>query len=268
MVFVYGKLAPHPEETHPRVKLRDHLQAPVAPAVVDWASRVTNWPVYLNNQIGDCTCSALGHALEAWTTYAQGTTLAVPDSDVLSLYEAVSGYNPQTGANDNGAVEQDVLAYVQKNGLGGHKILAYAQVDHANPREMKSALEIFGSVYLGIQVPDSAQSQFAAGQPWSVVPGASIEGGHAINLQKWDTQYMYPVTWGKLQPMTPDFWASYGDEAWVIVTDDWISVKGLTPTGLNLASLLAEFHSITGATYSVPEHSWLNDLLGFFERVF
>lgn len=268
MAFKYGRLAPHPEETHPRVKLSAHLTPNAVPAVVDWASRVQNWPMYGNDTIGDCTCAAIGHALEAWTTYADGTTLAVPETDVLSLYEAVSGYNPVTGANDNGAVEQDVLAYVQKNGIGGHKILAYAQVDVQDPQEMKQALDVFGSVYLGIEVPETAQEQFANGEPWDYVPGAQIEGGHAINLQKWDTQFMYPVTWGKLQPMTSSFWQNYGTEAWVIVTEDWISAKGLTPTGLNLASLLAEFHSVTGATYSVPEHSWLTDLVDFFERVF
>ncbi len=269
MGFAYGKLAPHPEDTHPRVKLRDHMTPVQPPAVVDWASRVNNWPVYLNDRIGDCTCAALGHALEAWSTYAQGTTLAVPDSDVLSLYEAVSGYDPQTGANDNGAVEQDVLTYVQKNGIGGHKILAFAQVDHRNLSEMKQALEIFGTLYLGFQVPQSAEDQFGQGQPWTVVPGSPVIGGHAINLQKWDTQYMYPVTWGKLQPMDEKFWMTYGDEAWVIVTEDWLSKTGVTPTGLNISTLLADFHSITGATYEVSQpEGWLADFLGFLKKIF
>lgn len=267
MGFVYGKLPPHPEETHPRVHLSNHFRATQPPAVVDWASRVNGWPMYLNNSLGDCTCAALGHAVEAWTTYAKGTTLELPDSDVLNLYERM-GYVPGNPDTDKGAVEQDVLAEVQKNGIGGHKILAYAQVDHKNLSEMKAALEVFGTVYLGFQVPQSAEDQFGQNLPWTVVDGSPILGGHAINLQKWDTKFMYPVTWGKLQPMDEKFWMTYGDEAWVIVTEDWLSSAGMTPTGLNLASLLAEFHSITGATYEVHPDSWLTDLVNFFKKIF
>jgi len=252
--FVYGKLDPLTEHEAPRVKLGNHLSVtPAVPAVVDWASQVTSWPMYDNDRIGDCTCAALGHAVQAWTTYGEGNTLTLPVGDVLSLYEAVSGYNPATGANDNGAVEQKVLQYVQQNGIGGRKIRAFAQVDHTNLDEMKQALDIFGSVYVGFQVPQSAEQQFGAGQPWTVVPGSPVIGGHAIDIQKWDADYIYPVTWGKLQPMTPEFWLTYGDEAWVIISDDWVNDHtGLTPTGLNLDALLAEFDALTG---DGPKHA-------------
>jgi hypothetical protein len=255
MAYKYGKLDPHPEETHPRVKLGDHLTPAQPPTVVDYATRVTGWPMYLNDKLGDCTCAALGHAEEAWSTYATGTLLALPDSDILNLYERVSGYNPATGQNDNGAVEQDVLAEVQKNGIGGHKIRLFAQVDHKNFSEMKQALDMFGSLYLGFQVPQSAEDQFGQGQPWTVVPNSPVIGGHAINLQKWDINYMYPVTWGRLQPMDEAFWLAYGDEAWVIITDDWIEANGQDPLGLNLQQMIAEFDALTGTTQPVQQPS-------------
>jgi hypothetical protein len=246
--FAYGKNAPHPAETHPRVALGMYLYADVAPEVVDWASKVTAWPMYDNDRFGDCTCAALGHAVQAWTTYGKGNTVTLSIDDVLGLYSAVTGFDPQTGANDRGAVEQDVLGFVQKYGIGGHRIRAFAQVDHKNLNEMKLALQHFGTVYVGFQVPESAQQQFGAGQPWTVVPGSPIEGGHAIDIQKWDADYMYAVTWGKLQPMTTDFWLTYGDEAWVIITDDWLNENGLSPEGLNVTALLGDFDEITGQT--------------------
>jgi hypothetical protein len=253
MAFKYGKLTPHPEETHPRVKLGDHLTPQQPPAVVDYATRVTDWPIYMNDRIGDCTCAALGHAEEAWTLYSGQTQLELPVSDILNLYIRVSGYDPATGANDNGAVEQDVLAEVEKNGIGGHKIRMFAQVDHKNLSEMKQALDMFGTVYLGFQVPQSAEDQFGKGQPWTVVAGSPIIGGHAIDLQKWDTQYMYPVTWGRLQPMDEAFWLAYGDEAWVIITDDWIEANGDSPLGLNLQQMIAEFDALTGTPVPAPQ---------------
>jgi hypothetical protein len=262
MPLVYGKLDPHPEETHPRVKLGDHLTASQTPVVVDYATKVSQWPMYLNDRLGCCTCSAFGHSTQGWTTYARGVTLTLPDSDILNLYCRVSGYNPQTGANDNGAVEQDVLKEVQRNGIGGHKIRMFAQVDHKNLSEMKQALDMFGTVYLGFQVPKSAEDQFGAGQPWTVVPGSPVIGGHAIDLQKWDQDYMYPVTWGRLQPMDEAFWLAYGDEAWVIITDDWINASGVDPLGLNLSQMIAEFDALTGQPAPVKKKCWFSRLLG------
>jgi hypothetical protein len=266
--FSYGKLAPHPEETHPRVRLSSHLAVtPAVPAKVDYATLVSSWPSYGNYQIGDCTCAALGHWFQAITLYGKGEEVTLPYSDILSLYEAVSGYNPATGANDHGAVEQDVLAYVAKHGLGGHKIRAFAQVDHTNLEEMKQALDIFGAVYVGFQVPQSAEQQFGAGEPWTIVPGSPFVGGHAIDIQAWDSQYIYAVTWGKLQAMSVDFWKFYGDEAWVILTDDWVNSKtGLSPTGLDLGGLLTEFDSLyeetpVKAKKTCPFLAWVKRIL-------
>ena len=90
-----GRLAPHPEATHPRLKLADYLnksKLPATPSVIDWCSKVTSWPMFLNDQLGDCTCAAVGHQIQAWTEYAN-TEVTVTDNDILKLYEAF-GYNP------------------------------------------------------------------------------------------------------------------------------------------------------------------------------
>jgi len=244
-----GALAPHPESTHPRVKLSTHLSSkslPPTPAVVDYASKVRSWPMYLNNQIGDCTAAGIAHTIQAWTAYAKGL-VTLPNSAVLRLYEAF-GYVPGNPATDNGAVEQDVLHYVMQNGVGGHKILAYAQVDHTNPDEMKAALNLFGSVYLGAGIPQSALVQTDAGQPWTVEQGSPIEGGHCFVLQRWDTTDapMSVVTWGQLQRATTDWWMAYGLEAWVMISPDWFQASGKTVTGVDLPELGDEFSVVTG----------------------
>ena len=247
-VGMLGKLDPHPEDTHPRVKLADHLvpaQLPPIPAVVDYASLVKFWPVYMNKQIGDCTCAGIAHAVQAWTAYTRGL-ITLPVNAVLDLYEAM-GYVPGNPATDNGAIEHDVLEYVQRVGIGGHKIMAYAQVDHKNPDEMKAALYLFGSVYLGAHMPQSALDQTNAGQPWSVQTGSPIKGGHCFVLQRWDVAQapMDVVTWGQLQRMTIEWWMDYGDEAWVMVSPDWLNASGKTITGVDLVSLGDQFSVIT-----------------------
>lgn len=252
--FHGGKLPPDPSK--PRLKIgRYFTAAPTYPKTVDYLSKVTSWPMYLNDSIGDCTCATTGHIIQAFSTYGQGKTITVSDDDVLSAYEAVSGYNPRTGANDNGAYVQDVLNYWRKNGVGGHKNLAFAAVDFKNKDEVRKATEIFGGVYLGIDFPDTAMDQFDAGKPWDVVAGAKSEGGHAINLGFYDvdTNTYKVVTWGRVQEMTQAFFDKYVDECWVVITPEWLNEQGLTPTGIDLYSLGQDFATLTGEKNPFPQ---------------
>jgi hypothetical protein len=261
MSFKLGKLAPHPESTHPRVRLSAHLTGPApVPAVVDWASKVAVWPELLNDQLGNCTAAGALHMFQAVTTYA-GTEFVPTDALALALYERF-GYNPNAKLNadgsnptDNGAVEQDVLQDLVTHPIAGHHVVAFAQVDHLNETEMKQALDLFGSLYVGIECPASMQEQFAAGEVLDYVHGSPIEGGHCIVIQEWDEEYLYVVTWGKLVKMTWGFWTAYGEEAWAVITPDWIEANGTSPSGLNLTGLLSEFHEICGLANPSPKHA-------------
>lgn len=243
-----GRLPNDP--TKPRLKLSRFLSAtaPTYPENRDYLSKVSHFPMYLNDRIGDCTCATIGHIIQSVTTYGQGETKTITDSDVLQAYEAVSGYDPTTGANDNGAVVQEVLDYWRKNGVGGHKIAAFAEVDINNEDELRAAMNLFGTVYLGIAFPDTAFDQIDNGEPWDVVDGAKIEGGHAINAGYYDvSDNMWKiVTWGQVQPMTQAFWDEYVDEAWVVLTPEWFDANGRNPDGIDMKALGDQFTSLTG----------------------
>lgn len=246
-----GRNAPTPEK--PRLELDGYLAAIAVPAVVDFASEVLSWPMYGNDQIGDCTAACAGHQVQAWTRYT-GTEADIPEPDIIRLYSAVSGYDPSTGANDNGAVIQDVLTYWRKSGVpvAGHKILAFAQLKDLS--KVKQALYVFGSVYLGINCPQSALDQFDADEPWDVVHGSPIAGGHAIPLQYAGTGAVpyEVVTWGKLQGMTQAFLDAYVEEAWVVITADWLEKNGRSPEGLDLEHLGADLAALTGDPNPFP----------------
>jgi hypothetical protein len=253
-----GKLAPHPESTHPRVKLRDHLTGalPATPAVVDWYSAVKVWPMLLNDQLGDCTAAGALHMFQGMTAEA-GDPFTPTDPMALAFYERF-GYNPNAplvnGANptDGGAVEQDVLQNLTTDALEGFEVQAFAQVDHTSADEMKAALALFGCVYVGIACPESMQQQFANGEVIDYVAGSPVEGGHCIIIVGWDADYIYVVTWGALVKMTWRFWEYYGDEAWVVVTKAWLEKNGESPSGLDLAGLTADFQTITAAPAPSP----------------
>jgi hypothetical protein len=255
VAFRGGKL--HAQPARPHLKLAHYLTPgavlPAAPASADWLSRVTDWPMYLNDRVGDCTCAAVGHMIEAFTAYAQGAPVELTDQDVLWTYEAVTGYDPRDPSTDRGAYVQDVLAYWQATGVAGHRILAYAAVDVANLDEVRLAVDLFGAVDVGLQFPSSAMDQFNAGQPWDVVDGATVSGGHCVPVGAYAADgSLTCVTWGRPQVMTEAFWRAYVDEAWIVITPDWVDARGTDPQGLSLYQLGADFAALTGKPNPIP----------------
>lgn len=249
--FRLGRLPAEPARPH--LRLADYtidLAAP--PPAVDWLSAVTSWPMYLNDQIGDCTAAGIGHLIEGDTRYAQGTAVQISDQDVLHLYEATSGYNPADPATDQGAVCQDVLDYMRKTGVAGHKALAFAKVDLSNRTQLQQAIALFGQVYAGFNFPSSAMDQFHAGQVWDVVNGAQIEGGHCVTLGAYGANGLSCVTWGRVQALTWRFLTKYFDEGWVVITPDWLSSRGQSPTGLSLYQLGQDLAALTGGPNPIP----------------
>jgi hypothetical protein len=243
----YGRLAVRhdPRTLHFANYQRPSLVAP--PVRADYASKVTDWPMYLNDAEGDCTVAAEGHMVEAWTAYGQAHEVSVTDADVQRVYERVSGFNPVTGANDNGANELDVLNDWRKRGIGGHKIVAYLRLDVHNHRQVRQAIALFGGIYTGFNVPESAENQFAAGEHWHVMPdatGSNILGGHAVPVLAYDPANLVCITWAKAQPMTWHFWDVYFEEAYAVVTKDFLDRTGHNPAGLDLRQLLADLDAL------------------------
>jgi hypothetical protein len=251
----YGRLPAYDPVAHPRMMLGPALRPAqlTTPSVIDEMSDIDDWPMFLNDQLSDCTIAAAGHMIEAWTRYGRGLTVKISTRDVLTAYSAVSGYNPATGVGDNGAVMQDVLGYWRKVGIGGHKILAFAELDVHNPTEVAAALFLFGHVYVGLRVPASAETQFATGEPWDVITDdGGIQGRHAVNLGYRSSSRLDVVTWAERQQMTLAFWSAYVDEAWVVVDEEWISATGGSPPGLDTSALNAQYTALTGQPGPFP----------------
>jgi len=218
---------------------------PPPPATCDLTKKVgSSWGMMENDQIGDCTCAAAGHLLMEWTENAKGKMFTPTDKQIVAAYSAITGYDPTTGANDNGAQELDVLNYWRQTGIAGHKISAYMALEPANHTHVMDSVYIFGGCYIGVQLPKTAQAQTQNHQPWSVPPSGTTGdgapgswGGHAIPVVAYDSRGVTVVTWGALQTMTWEFWKAYCDEAYAILSSDYLSGKNQTPQGFNLAQL-------------------------------
>jgi len=217
---------------------------PTAPASFDLTTKVSAWGMMDNDQIADCTCAAAGHLLMEWTANAGKKMFTPADKQIVAAYSAITGYNPTTGANDNGAVEIDVLNYWRQSGIAGHKIGAYVALEPANHAHIMDSVYIFEGCYIGLRLPKSAQAQVQNHQTWSVPPGGPTGdgapgswGGHAVPVVAYDARGVTVVTWGALQTMTWSFWETYCEEAYAILSNDYLTKKKQTPQGFNLQQL-------------------------------
>ena len=223
-------------------------ELPAPPPSHDLTAKVgASWGMMENDQLGDCTCAAAGHLLMEWTANAGKKMFTPSDAQIVAAYSAVTGYNPQTGANDNGAVEIDVLNYWRQSGIAGHKIDAYIALEPSNHNHVMDAVYIFEGCYIGLQLPVSAQAQVQNHQPWSVPPAGPTGdgkpgswGGHAVPVVAYDARGLTCVTWGALQIMTWTFWETYCEEAYAILSQDFLSKKKKTLEGFNLQQLQAD----------------------------
>lgn len=217
---------------------------------VDRASRVDCWPAYENTVIGDCTFAGIAHGYTAAGVYADRPQVLFSDREVVAAYSRVSGYDPVTGTGDSGCQMQDVLKDQAEHGMtdvagGRHTVIAYAALGSpSDPLLLSRVLKTFGFAYLGIACPRSAQEQFGTG-PWTFVPDSPVEGGHCVSLHRREPYgtavgVFQVSTWGALQPVTLPFLAHYVEEAWAVITADWLEVNGSSCDGIALAQLEAD----------------------------
>ncbi|MFE2994097.1 hypothetical protein ACFXG4_03650 [Nocardia sp. NPDC059246] len=206
----------------------------------------------LNDSLGDCTAAGAGHVAQQINWYGQHQDAPVADSDVLAMYEAISGYRPGQPSTDVGATLQDALKYWHTTGVGGNKIAAYAQIKATDLATIRACISLFGAVYTGMNFPASAMDQFNAGKPWTVVPRSRVEGGHCVPIGAYDASSFTCVTWGKTQKLSVDFFQRYFDEVWTVLDLDWLTAQGVSPAAIDGASLNANYQALTGQPGPFP----------------
>jgi hypothetical protein len=255
-----GKLPAQP--ARPRLLLKPAigpLGLPTPPPSVDY-SQIPSIGMLANDSLGDCVPAGMGHVVEQDTQYASGAEQVVTDDAAITVYSEVAGYVRGDPSTDQGTVVQDALDYWRKQGVFPdadgtlHKIAAFAAVDLTDWNEIENAADVFGQVIIGFNFPDSAMDQFNAGQPWTVVKGSPLDGGHCVVLVGYDADWLYVLTWGAVQKMARAFWTKYVDEAWVVITQETINAQGVNAYGgiLDLATLGADFAALTGEPNPFP----------------
>ena len=180
----------------------------------------TSWYVANGIITHNCTCAAAAHMIQVWSALVGQEVIPDP-ATVEKMY-----FNITKGV-DSGAVELDVLNYWKANPLNDWAPGAFVACDPNDDNHIKAAANLFGGVYIGIQLPIAAQTQ----DVWDAVAGPDGQpggwGGHAVNVVGYDKEGLTVVTWGKLKRMTWAFWAAYCDEAWAVLPNEWEKAPGL-----------------------------------------
>jgi hypothetical protein len=210
--------------------------------------------MYANDEIGDCTCAAHGHRIIAQERQTSQREVKVTTQDVIDVYSAVTGFNVVTRQNDNGAYMLDILNYMRHTGMGRekdgtrHTIGAFVQAQPANKYEMKIASYMFGGVYFGAWMPMSVLNQ---GANWEVAFDATGRpgswGGHAMYSPGYDSKGIHIISWGQKFHATWEWVHRYVDEAYAMISEDYLySKKQTTPRGFSPDKLQRALDTLNG----------------------
>ena len=244
----------HPKRDERNLQLAKYLKSslPAPPTSVDFTKKCNStWPMFANDRIGDCTCATAGHMLEVWSANGREKEVEVSEKNVLDLYKRVTGYDPKRPETDTGAVELDVLKAWAKTGLGGYRIGAFVEVSLSSQIIVQDGIYLFGGLYTGFALPLSAQSQAvwdvpAGGAKGKGEPGSW--GGHAVSIVAYDARSLTCVTWGALKRMTWPFFKTYCDEAYAVISQQFLSAKTKkTPAGFDLKTLQLDLQAVRKA---------------------
>lgn len=246
------KLGRLPKKTDPRtLQLSHYIDKAILPPVPKTmpAFKVPSWPMYGNDRLGDCTIAALGHMVQGWT-FETGREKTLTEAAIETAYwetgSPPSAHGVAGGPTDDGRNELDVLNYWRHAGVSGDKPIAYAEVG-ITQAAIETGTYLFGGLYTGVALPLTAQTQ----HEWSVVgdgktgnsaPGSW--GGHAVPFVGYDTIGVYLVTWGGVLKATWGFVETYFEEAYAVLSNDWIGAAGKTINGFNLSQLEADLKAL------------------------
>ena len=226
------------------------------PPVVNWAQalEINSWPMYGNDTLGDCVEAASGHLIELWDD-GSDNNLGMPTlQQIIAAYSGAAGYVPGQPDTDNGTDMLSFLNYWRKTGVGGHKILAYVKLEPGNIQQLRQSIYLFGGAFVGLQLPTAVQGASA----WTV--GSSLKGnyapgswgGHCVPLVGYRVLKNKPqrrtrfdvVSWGGTLDMTDQFYRDYSDEAYAILSQDWIASTGTACNHLDMAQLQTDLTAV------------------------
>jgi hypothetical protein len=250
----------------PKLDLRSYLVGDnEAPASI---SRVLPpfGDAWLNDTLGDC---GEAMALNGIQTFHSAAGTAIPpfaNADAETLYEQVGGYDPTAplvdGQNptDQGTDNNVLVAKWKNPGVSckadgsRHQIAASLFIDPADTNLTKLAIWEFVVNFRAYALPITAETQQGQwsvegdGQTGDSAPGSY--GYHDIAQQEYDAAAIHIKTWGLPWLVDWDFDTTYEVQGFVVVTREQLSLKGVSPAGVDWTALNADIAKLPSSNSS------------------
>jgi hypothetical protein len=256
--FRGNALGKKPPLDRPALLARDFLTGvvPVTPLAADHFALVDKWELGGNDRFGTCGPTSVANNLLLTTTYLSTpirTPVRVSNEAIFDLYRRSGnpGFDPNNyrEQDDQGVYVQEMLGALLKDGIGGHKPLAYAKIAPGDMDTLDRAVALFGSVILGLDLKTPQQRQ----QVWDYAGGAEW-GGHAVlsglysNPAGNEQDRTGIVTWAEVVEMTRTFVANQEDEAWVIIWPEHLDSHTFLE-GVDVNALASAYEELTGRPF-------------------
>lgn len=221
-----------------------------APAQAHWG-HIPYIGMLGNDDWGDCVPAGLGHLVEDWSFWGQGTEIDMLDDEILEAYSAITGFDPSQGTpgnnpTDNGTTLQAGLNYLRHTGFAGVTAAAFGSIQPSATNKWKQCLAQVGPLMLGVGVSNYEQTAFEQGAVWDA--GATPNPmDHCVILTGYQSGLYFCHTWGGIQAMTPQWFDQNCSEVYGVISHEWVSkTKRVDPYGVNLSVLAQQWKSVTG----------------------
>jgi hypothetical protein len=232
-----------------KLRMRDALNAPALPVVPKTFGHVAHAPAggwgmlgngpdptalqAYRNGVGNCVLAGAAHST---MVECMATGRSIPHFSGANID---TQYFSLTSGQDIGLDPISTAAWLQKIGLLDadgivHKIRAYGSVD---PDDIDLTAFLFGTCGLALNLPDTAEAQFNAHEPWDDVtrpPGS----GHFIPLAGRNSKGVrFVVTWGTLQGISDAYIDKYWAGGLCRFSEEYLLTTGVSPEAFDTAKL-------------------------------
>jgi hypothetical protein len=238
------------------------------PNAVDYLARTgPGWNMLGNDVASDCVSVTWANARRLVTTVLAKKPAYPSQDQVWQFYKTQNGGFDPAGSSanngpgsqqDNGMDIQTALEYlVSTGGPDGVKAVAFGAVDVRDIPQVKFALDVFGYLWVGVNVLDVNLTQFSNDRPWDYSRSAVPEGGHSVLVGGYGPQRAGAfggderfITWATETSFTDLYWQYQAEEAWVCIWPEHLGTAAFQ-AGVDTQALVADFHQVTGRTLNL-----------------
>lgn len=199
---------------------------------------VSRWGVFGSNKTKSGVFAAFANGSIA-AGNSSGDLVDFTDDKIAVDYAAASGYVAGDESTDNGVTVAAALEYWRKEGIADYRgqinyIAGYAMLKPRNVDELLAAVRTTGWAGIGLTIYKRAISWYrnagAAGfrdelpPVWNDEMRGGVAGRVFVPVVGVDEDgNLVTILWGRVQRVSPEYYAKRSDEAWAVFTYDFVA---------------------------------------------